>query len=143
LAYNDFLQNNQQSTALDSSVAAALNGAVVGGPTLLMSNVEQGTLSARCNFLAQTTSLTLSAVWEVSDDGSTWRRATGVANASAVAIATGTAGVDTAVTRQIDAPSAVYGSRYARCSVLLGGANGAAGDQATVAYDYVRNRDVF
>jgi hypothetical protein len=143
VAYNDFLQNNQQSTALDALVQAALNGAVVPGPTLLVSNVEQGSLSARCTFLAQTTSLTLSAVWEVSDDASTWRRASGVSNASPVAVATGTAGADTAVTRQIDAPNAVYGSRYARCSVLLGGANGAAGDAATVAYDYVRNRDVF
>lgn len=143
MAYNDFLQNNQQLTDLTASVAAAPNGASVAGPTLLMSNVEQGTLSARCIFLAQTTSLTLAALWEISDDGTNWRQARGVSNATPVAIATGTAGADTAVARNVDAPNAVYGSRYARCSVLLGGANGASGDQASVAYDYVRNRDVF
>jgi hypothetical protein len=136
MSRTDYLRNNQLSADLTTAVAAALSGATVAGPSLLMATVSKCTLSARCTFLAQTTSLTLSALWEISDDGVNWRQARGLSNATPVAVATGTAGADVAVTRSIDAPLAVYGVRWARCSVLLGGANGAAGDQAAVSYDY-------
>lgn len=142
MAYNDVIRKAMQPASLTALIAAAANGAVVPGPTLFMGNVEKGTLSARVNLLAQTTSLTLSAVWEVSRDGVTWVRAPGVSNASPVAIATGTGGVDTAVVRQIDAPNAAYSHRFARCSVLLGGAGGAAGDQGDVSYDYCDSQGI-
>ncbi len=142
MSYIEFLQNNQQSTSLTTSVAASSAGDVIAGPTLLMSKVEKGTLSARCTFLAQSTSLTLAALWQVSQDGTTWYQARGLSNATPVAVATGTAGADVAVTRIVDAPNACYAFRYARCSVLTGGASGASGDQATVAYDYAADQGV-
>jgi hypothetical protein len=137
--HQESIQSNQKLTSLTTAVAASAAGDIVAGPTLLMSGVDKGTLSARCVFLAQTTSITLSALWEVSRDGTTWVQARGATNATPVAIGTGTGGVDTAVTRQVDAPAAVYSHRYARCSVLTGGASGSAGDQASVSYDFIQD----
>jgi hypothetical protein len=138
VAYNELLRNNQQSTVLTIEDATA--GTVVAGPTLLMSNVEKGTLSARCTVEAETSTITLSAVWELSDDGTTWRQARGLSNATPVVLATGTGGDDAAVVRNVDAPTAVYATRYVRCSILVGTATGAAVDLATVAYDYAQNQ---
>lgn len=142
MAFNDILKNNvtppgQTSTLTLNGVTA---GNVVAGPKLLMSDVRIGTLSARCTVTAETNTLTLTAVWEVSADGSTWLRARGEANASEVALATGTAGADAAVTRSIDAPNAVYGFRYARCSILTGVATAGASDLAAVTYDYQQDQ---
>lgn len=135
MAFNDLLQNNQQSTAL--TINGATSGSIVAGPTLLMSRVGRHTLSAKVVALADTNTLTLTAIWEVSDDASTWTRAGGPNNVTPTAIATGTAGADTAVTRNIDAWDSVYGKRYARCSALVGGTTGASIDSCTVSYDYV------
>lgn len=134
MARNDLLQNNQQSTAL--VIDGELAGAIVEGPSLLMSKVAAGSLSARYTVDAETNTITLAALWEVSDDNSTFRRCGGELNAAPTVLATGTGGADAAVTRQIDAPRAVYGHRYCRASVLVGVTTGTSSDSATVAYDY-------
>jgi hypothetical protein len=137
MAFNDVLRNAQQSTAITLTSVTATS--IAAGPTLLMSQVKTGTLSAKYVALAETNTITLSAVWEVSDDASTWVRCTGVNNVVPTVLGTGTAGADTAVTRQIDAPAGVYGKRYARASVLVGVTTGASSDLCTVTYDYVQD----
>jgi hypothetical protein len=92
-------------------------------------------LSALAVVDVETTSLTLTAVWQVSNDASTWVNvANGTQNAAGVVIATGTAGADASVTKCYDAPQAVYGWRYARFTFLTAGATGAAVDTYNISY---------
>ncbi len=129
------LKTDSQSTVLTINGVAA--GSTVAGPRLRMNRVKRGTLSARCSVDAETSSLTLSAVWEVSDDGTNWRAMRDSVNATPVVLATGTGGADAAVVRNITAPAGVYGCRYARCSIGVAGATGTSSDLATVSYDYL------
>lgn len=109
----------------------------VNGARILMAGIESNTLSAKVYALATTNTLTVTAKWQVSDDGSTWRDAKVANNAANVAIATGTGSAVTD-TVQIAAPSSVYGSLYARLVCVSGvGVGGGAGvDEASVYYHY-------
>lgn len=128
------LINGAQSTSPTlTSVAAGSDGA---GATLLMSKVVAGSLSATCVFEAETNTLTLTPVWQVSNDGSTFLDVYPENDAAYVAMATGTSGDDAAVTRVISAPAGVYGWRYARCNARVGVTTGTANDLATISYNY-------
>lgn len=94
-------------------------------------------LSALVAVDAETNTLTITAKWQVSNDGVTWLDVTnGSQNASGVALATGTAGADAVVTRAISAPSAVYGWRKARIALVTGVAAGTTSDLYTLSYCY-------
>lgn len=136
MSFNTKLVNGAQSASGDLDTNAA--GTIEGGATLLMDKVEIGSLSATVTVDAETSTITIAAVWEVSNNGTTWLLCTPVNNAAAVVLATGTAGADAAVTRVIPANDAVYGWRYARCSVQNGVATGAAVDTYAIAYNYLR-----
>lgn len=127
---------NSTSGNANGSVA----GTVVGGTALVMGDnarMKVKNLSALVTVLAETNTLTWSAKWQVSNDNSTWVDVTnGPQNAAAVAIATGTAGADAAVSRTIGAPEAVYGWRYARIAVFNGVATGASADTYALSYSY-------
>ncbi len=137
MARNDFLKFNFQAAALTLNGAVA--GTIVGGPSLNMDLVSKGTLSARCDVDAETNTITLAALWEVSDTGlpGSWRRAVNDVNATPVVLATGTAGADASVVRNVSPPDAVYGCKFARCSIQVGVVTGTASDLATVGYDFV------
>jgi len=122
--------------AADLTLNGATTGTVVAGPTLLTPDVEVGTLSARLAVTAATATLTLAALWEVSINGTTWEQARGLSNAAPVVLTTGTSA---ALVRHVDAPSAAYGHRFARCSILIGGTTAGASDLANVSYDYRRD----
>ncbi len=136
MSFNSRLVNGAQSTSGNLDTNAA--GTIEGGPSFLMQKAEKGTLSATVTVEAETTSLAAFAVWEVSNDASTWRLALPTNGAAYVALATGTAGDDAAVTRVIPANDATYGWRYARCSIQNTGATGAATDTYTIAYNYAK-----
>lgn len=138
MSFNSLLQNGVLSSS--PSLNGATSAALVAGTAVPMIDVTRHTLSATVTLLAETNTITLSAVWEVSDDGTTWKRAPGLTNATPTVFGTGTAGADTAVTRVVDPPSSVYGWRNARCSVAIGVTTGAAGDTATIAYNYMKNQ---
>lgn len=123
-----------QTLTIDGVAAAA----VVAGAALDMSNVQPGSLSAKFVVDAETDTITLSAVWQVSDDNSTWVRMKSENNVTPTVLATGTGGADAAVTVAIPAPAAVYGWRYVRGGVLVGVTTGASADTATMAYRYAR-----
>lgn len=134
MSYNDYLVTGAQSTSPDlNGVAAGSDGA---GATVLMAKVEPGSLSATVTVDAETNTLTLTPVWQVSNDNSTFYDAQVSNNAAQVALATGTAGADAAVTKVISAPPAVYGWRYARCNARVGVTTGTSNDTATIAYNY-------
>lgn len=105
-----------------------------------MVNVESGTLSANVTVQATTSSLTISAKWQVADAGTlTWVDCAAQPNAPAnVVLVTGT-GSAVASTLNIPAPVGVYGKRYARLVFVSAGATGGGtggGDQVSVGYNY-------
>lgn len=119
----------------DSDAAGTVNA----GATLTMNQIEGGSLCAEVTVDAETSTLTLSALWQVSVDGSTWMTvANGPQNAASVALATGTAGADAAVTRVIPAPDAVYSFKHARCAVTNGVQTGTTSDTYSIKYHYLK-----
>lgn len=87
------------------------------GLPVAMHDVETGTLSANvCTELADA-----KAIWQVSDDGKGWINAKPANNASHVAL-------QPAEPVCIEAPSCVYGKRYARVLVTA--------STAAVSYNY-------
>lgn len=119
---------------LDTVVAGG-NGA---GATLLSQTVTPGTLSALFVVDAETSTITIAAKWQVSDDGSTWYDVAGAPNNAAdVVLATGTGGADAAVTRVVPAPTQVHGWRYIRAVARVGVTTGAAVDTYSIAYRYL------
>jgi len=119
---------------LDTVVAGG-NGA---GATLLAQTVTPGTLSALFVVDAETSTITIAAKWQVSDDGLTWYDVAGTPNNAAdVVLATGTGGADAAVTRVVPAPAPVHGWRYIRAVARVGVTTGAAVDTFSIAYRYL------
>jgi len=113
--------------------AGPVAGVTTGGTGISLANLEVGTLSCLFTVLAQTTNLTLTGKFQVSDDNSTYYDLAGDAqNPANVLIATGTAGVDTAVTRVLPVPPAAFGWKYLRAAVVNDVATGAIGD----TYDF-------
>lgn len=98
-------------------------------------------LSALATVDAETTSLTFTAKWQVSNDGVVWVDvANGSQNAAGVVLATGTGGADAAVSRAIPAPDALYGWRKGRLCLVTGGASGTSADTWAVGYSYRTER---
>lgn len=132
---------HSSSGNIDTLVA----GSVVGGTAVnLGDNARQNVraLSALVTVDAETSTLTMTAQWQVSNDGSTWVDvANGSQNAAGVALATGTAGADAAVTKAICAPDGIYGWKKARIALVTGGATGTTADVYTLSYCYRTGRD--
>jgi len=98
-------------------------------------------LSALVTALADTNTLTLTAKWQGSNDKSTWYDLSHDSqNPAGVALATGTAGADTAVARAVPAPDSVYSYQFARCSLIVGVVTGTTNDTYSIGYSY-RQRD--
>ncbi len=135
MSFNSRLVNNAQATGT-LNIDTAVAGTITGGPTFLVQKCEPGSLSATVMVEAETSTITMAAVWEVSNDATTWRLCMPTNSAAYVVQGTGTAGDDAAVTRVIPANDAVYGWRYARCSIQNGVATGTANDKYSIAYNY-------
>jgi hypothetical protein len=117
----------------------------VAGNTIVMgkpgASPRPGTLSAKVVAKATTSTLTITAKWQVSDDGSTWIDAYGPNRATNVAIVTGTGSAVTD-TVNIAAPDGVYSFNYARCIAVsgVGVGAGAPDDQAAISYFFLKDR---
>lgn len=122
------------------NINGAADGTTTGGNAVeIGDNARQKVrnLSALVTVDAETTSLAFTGKWQVSNDGTTWVDvANGSQNASGVALATGTAGADAAVTKCVQAPDAVYGWRKARFALVNSGAAGTTNDTYTISYCY-------
>lgn len=127
-------------SATSGTLNTLVAGSVVGGTSLdTGDNARQKlrNLSALVTVLAETNTITIAAKWQVSNDGVTWVDvANGPQNAASVALATGTAGADVAVSRAIGAPETVYGWRKARIALVTGVATGATADTYALSYCY-------
>lgn len=127
-----------QATAATGNLNTLASGSIVGGNTQIMDRVAPHSLSATFNVLAETNTITIAAIWQVSVDGSTWLRVSPTTNnAAEVVLATGTAGADSAVVRVVAAPPAVHGFKYVRAAVLTGGTTGAAADTYSIQLNFV------
>lgn len=115
-------------------------GTVDGGTTIPMNSVEPGSLSAEFTVDAETNTITLAGIWQISDDGSTWLTVSPENNAATVVLATGTAGADAAVTKVLSAPAACYGARFARAAVQTGVTTGTTSDTYSIKNRYARPR---
>ena len=113
-------------------------GSLTGGNTLITDDIVPGTLSALFTVDAETNTITLSAAWEVSSDGSTWYRLVNSTNTASTVLATGTAGADASVSRVVSAPREVFGWAYCRASVLVGVTTGTANDTYTISYAFAK-----
>jgi hypothetical protein len=127
------------STAITASTAFATSAApqYLNGNPLSMADVQFGTLSALCTTRAATSTLTITTVWQVSTDGTTYYDVAGSANNAAnVAIATGTVAADT---KCVPAPDAVYAYPWARVrfATAVTTANGTT-DYGGAVYRYLR-----
>lgn len=114
-------------------------GSQVNGRTLFMGVLDQKVahLSALATVDAETNTITLSGKWQGSNDGSTWLDlAYAPQNPAVVALATGTAGSDAAVTRVVPAPESAYGYKFARFSIGVGVVTGTTNDTYSIAYSY-------
>lgn len=128
--------------AVSATGATGFTGAApqtVAGATLSAAalRIETGSLSANVYAKATTNTLTLTAKWQVSLDGSTFRDCYLANRPANVTIVTGTGSAVTD-TITVDAPAACYGMPYCRLIVVSGtGSGGGAGvDEAKITYNY-------
>lgn len=113
---------------------------VLNGIAVDMEMVEPRTLSAEVTLTAQTTSITTFAKWQVCNTtGGTWRDFVAANNPADVAIATGTGGVDTAVTKVIGAPNGIESWKFARVQLYTGAQSATTGDLGSATYSYREN----
>jgi hypothetical protein len=117
-----------------------LSATTVGGTAVDMgdnSRQKVRNLSALVVVDCETSTMTMTGSWQVSNDGSTWVTVTnGPQNAAGVVLATGTGGADASVTRCFEAPQAVYGWRKARFAITNAVAAGGATDTYSISYSY-------
>lgn len=119
--------------------SAPVAGTTTGGTALPTANIEMGTLSCLVTVDAETSTLTLTAKFQVSNDNSTWYDLAGDAqNPANVLLATGTAGADASVDRVLPVPPAALGWKYVRAAVVNGVATGGAAD--TYAFTFYFRR---
>lgn len=92
-------------------------------------------LSALVTVDCETSTMTMTGKWQVSNDGSTWVDVSnGPQNAAGVTLATGTAGADASVSKAYPAPEAAYGWRKARFCITNGVASGTTSDTYSISY---------
>lgn len=114
-------------------------GTTTAGTALAVNSVQPGSLSLFCNVLAETNTLTITVKMQVSQDNSTWYDLAGDAqNPANVALATGTAGADSATTRVLPVPTSVQSWAWIRPAVVNGVATGASADTYAFTWYYVR-----
>lgn len=124
------------------AVAGDLNTLVAGtttsGGTLETRLINPGSLSALFVVDAETNTITITCLWQVSDDGSTWYDLLPQNGASLVARATGTAGADASVSEVLMCPAAAEGWVYVRPAVRNAVATGAAADTYSIQSHYTK-----
>jgi hypothetical protein len=112
-------------------------GSVITGNSIFLGSDYRkvGTLSALVSVTANTSTITFTGSWQVSNDNSTWVAWTSQNNAANVIFATGTATIKTAA---FDAPTNICSARYARFVLTTGVATGGTADVYSIGYNYTQ-----
>ena len=125
--------------AYATAMTAFASGAApksLNGKTIFPDYIETGSLAAHVSVNARTNTLTIAAVWEVSDDNSTFVPCRLANNPASVVLVTGP-GSDVALEGTIDAPAAVYAKPYARLRLVTGtGSADGTNDKGAIKYFY-------
>lgn len=127
------------SSAVTGNADTLAAGSAINGNSLFIGGDSDKVknLSAVLTLDIESASLTLTAKWQVSNDGSTWYDvAHGSQNAAGVVLGTGTGGADATITKAVPAPDSIYGYRFARLALVTAGATAAATDTYSIGYSY-------
>lgn len=129
----------QTSSGGSGDLDGVTAGTTTGGTALATESIEKGTLSCLFTVDAETSTLTITGKFQVSDDNSTWYDLAGDAqNPANVALATGTAGADAAVNMVLPVPDAALGWKYVRPAVVVGATTGASTDTYAMTFHFRR-----
>jgi hypothetical protein len=132
--------NVSAATGNADGLAAA---STIAGNAVDTSRISKDSLSALVTVDCETSTMTLVAKWQVSNDNSTYVDVALTNNAANVTLATGTSGADATVTKAIVAPGAVFGWNFARLVLVTGVAQGTTSDTYSIGYCYrTREADV-
>jgi hypothetical protein len=129
-----------KTTGATAVAVTGASGSVIAGPTMIMGDVQPGTLMVLVYAQATTNTLTLTGKWQVSETGTaagTWYDAPLANNAANSIIVTGT-GSAVSSTRFVEAPDSVYGWKFARYSLVTGGTTASTGDEYSMSYQHLR-----
>lgn len=130
------------SKQYDSGVLGLTGAApqVADGKTFITGLAARGSLSAEIDYDILTNTITFTATWQVSVDGTNWVACRPSNAAADVAFATGT-GAQVAGKVVLSAPDIVYGYRYCRLIVTTGTGvgQGAGKDDVDISYSYVKS----
>lgn len=141
MATGEVKKSNYLDTGAITLVAAPVAGTITAGPAMDMSLVKDGSLSARLTLDAETDTMTLEPVWEVSDvagGAGAYLEVKPFDGELPTAWCQGTAGADAAVSAVVAAPSCVYAWLYSRCSVRNRNATGGAADSYRIGYNFIQ-----
>lgn len=127
-----------QHVATGTATGVGPGSAVSGNTVFLGKNTQKvSDLSAVLTVDAETSTLTLTPRWQVSNDESTWYTMPGAAsNPASLPIATGTSGADDSVSTAIPAPPGIGGWQFARCQLVVGTVTGTDSDTYSIGYTY-------
>jgi hypothetical protein len=127
-------KNNWMWTGAQSLNAVAKN-TTTAGPTLDMTLVKDGTLSAFFTTVCDTNTMTIEVLWQGSNDaGAHWYPIVEPGNPTPLVLATGTAGADAEVQFYVQAPWACYGLSAVRLCLINKVAAGGATDTYAIGY---------
>lgn len=124
------------SNIVTSTFTGMTNTAINGATLHIGENQRDLTdLSAHIIATITMTNATVKAVWQVSNDASTWVTcAHDSANQAGVALATGVA---SGTTLAVGAPQGAYGYKYCRATALFGSTTaGTTNDTISIGYNY-------
>jgi len=127
-----------ETVATTGNLDTLVAGTRTPGATVVVNQIQRGSLAAEFTVDVETSTITLYADWQVSDDASTWKVLAPANNAANVIIATGTGGADASVQTVLEAPQAVYSFRYCRLALRNQITTGAAVDTYSIKYHYLK-----
>jgi hypothetical protein len=121
-------------------LTAIAKDTITGGPSLDMSLVKRGSLSALVTVKAETDTIAIESFWEISNVGGAgpWYEVVTRDNFVPVVEASGTAAADAAVSVVLGAPGCVYSALYARASVRNRFIAGTVNDTYAIGYNFAQ-----
>ncbi len=129
------IKNGVSKAAATTPITGA--NQTVAGAVVLPQNCSIDSLGCTIEYLVTVNTLTMTAEWQFSDDGTNFYPVRGSNGAANVAFATGTGSL---VTSQValSALGVLYGKRYARVVVKTAGASagGAGSEEVRISYSY-------
>ncbi len=137
--------NSRLVKAGQSTIVPLLNvttGLTTGGPTLALAaaNAEPDSIVANVSVGSTTTNITIQTKWQVSNDNVTFLDLkTMNAPLGVAVVAAGTGSLVT--TAYAHALCVNPGYPYVRLAILSAAATGAAGDNVTISYNYIKRSD--